>query len=126
MNEDNQKEILQDLLAGFKEQVKAAADEAISEAECKILPYVLEDTQMNAVLQAQDIVESIMAGNFDHDGEYISISHPRFNSRIRMKFSDFSYDKLRDRIIERMSTCPKDAKIAQLEAQLKQVYERNY
>lgn len=126
MNEDKQKEILQALLAGFTEQVKAAADEAISEAECKILPYVLEDTQMNAVFQAQDIVESIMEGNFDHDGEYISISHPRFNSRIRMRFSDFSYDTLRDRIIERMATCPKDAKIAQLEAQLKQAYERNY
>lgn len=126
MNEDNQKEILQALLAGFKEQVTAAAEEAISEAECKILPYVLEDTQMNAMFQAHDIVEAIMEGDFEHDGEYISIRHPRFNTRIRMNFSELHYDALRDRIIERMATCPKDAKIAHLEAQLKQAYERNF
>lgn len=123
MNEEQQQRILSEMIAGFSEQVKKSADEAISEAECKILPYVLQDTEMNAMIQAQEIVEMILAGKFDHDGEWIKMHHPRHISSIRMKFSEMKYDTLRDRIIERMTTCPKDAKIAALELELKLAYE---
>lgn len=125
MNSESQQQILESIIKDFSGKVKDAADEAITGAECVILPYVLDDTIANAMFQAQDIVEMIMAGNFEHDGEYITVKHPRGDARIRMKFSEhLQYDTLRDRLIERMTTCPKDARIKMLEHSLQESYRR--
>ena len=126
ISEDVKKEILSEVLREFTEKARSAADEAIGEAEVRILPYVLEDTDANAMFQAEDIVRSLMEGNFEHDGEWITVRHPRCNTRIPMEFSDFSYDPLRDKLIERMVTCPKDAKIESLERQLRESYTNRW
>lgn len=126
INDDIKKEVLSEVLREFTEKVRDAADEAIGDAEVRILPYVLEDTDANAMFQAEDIVRSLMGGNFEHDGEYITVRHPRCNTRIPMKFSDFNYDHLRDKLIERMVTCPKDAKIEMLERQLREAYTNRW
>lgn len=126
ITEQIKKEILSEVLREFTEKVKDAADEAIGEAEVRILPYVLEDTDANAMFQAQDIVRALMEGDFEHDGEWLIVRHPRCTTRIPMNFSDFSYDHLRDKLIERMAKCPKDAKIERLERQLRESYTNRW
>ncbi len=119
MNEEMRREALNKILEGFAEQMASVAKDAIGDCYSDILPYVLDDTDSNAMIQSACIVESLMAGQFDHDGEYITVRHPHREFRVQMKFTEFKYDALRDRIIERMATCPKDAKIAELEDRLR-------
>lgn len=107
------------------ESIRKQVTEALFDVECEILPYVEEDTIANAMLQAEEIVRNILEGSFDWDGDYIVIRDMReLTPRIRIAFSTHDWDALRDRIIERMPECPKDAKIASLEASLKRAYDR--
>lgn len=119
-------------MSALEEKIKEVADrirlqvsELLFDVESDVLPYIDEDTAMNASIQAQDIVKNILSGNFIFDGDYIVVNNVReFAPRVRFEFTSMEYDNLRDRIIERMTKCPKDAKIAALEHQLKQSYGR--
>lgn len=114
---------IKEVADSIRRQVAAA----LSDVECEVLPYVEEDTIANAMFQAGDIVRNILEGRFDWDGDYIVIRDMReLTPRIRLEFSPHDWDALRDKIIERMPACPKDAKIAALEAQLKRSYEIHY
>ena len=119
-------------MSTLEEKIKEVADhirlqvsELLFDVESDVLPYIDEDTEMNASTQAQNIVMNILQGNFIFDGDYIVVNNVReFAPRVRFEFTSLEYDKLRDKIIERMPKCPKDAKIAALESQLKQSYGR--
>ena len=111
----------------YAEAIRKQAQDLLGDIESDILPYIEEDTTYNAMYQAGDIVRKIIEGRFEWDGHYIVIHSVRpLNPRIRLEFSACQYDTLRDKIIERMPACPKDAKIKALEDQLKQAYESRY
>lgn len=109
----------------FAEKIRKEAKEVLSDFESDLLPYIDEDTIFNAQIQAVDIVENIIAGDFEWDGDYIIVSKARrFSPRVRIAFNKMKYDRLRDSLIEHMPKCPKDDKIAALEEELKRSYER--
>lgn len=118
-------EDLQAKLKEFADNIRKQAEEALTDFECEVLPYVAEDTAMNAVFRSEDIVRKLIAGQFEIDDGYaiVEMGH-EINQRIRIQFSDRIYDELRDSIIERMDECPKDAKIRSLEAEIEQLYRR--
>jgi hypothetical protein len=109
----------------FAQKIRDEAKEVLSDFESDILPYIDEDTIFNAQFQAVDIVESILAGDFEWDGDYIIVSKAReFSPRVRIAFDKMKYDRLRDNIIAHMPKCPKDDKIAALEEELERAYRR--
>lgn len=109
----------------FADGLRKSAIEALFDVEAEVLPYVEHDTVCNAAIQAEDIVRNILEGRFEWNGDYIVINGMReLTPRIRIAFTTFNYDTLRDKIIERMPECPKDAKIKALEDELKLAYER--
>lgn len=114
---------LEQKIQEVSDMIRKSAVEALFDIEAEILPYVDHDTVCNAAIQAEEIVHKILEGRFDWDGDYIVIKEMKeLTPRIRIKFSDFKYDTLRDKIIERMPECPKDAKIKALEDELKRAY----
>jgi len=114
-----------DAIKEFAEKIRQQAKETLEDFETDLLPYVEEDTIMNAMIQAEDIVRNIVKGNFVWEGDYIRIQGVReYSPSVRIAFSHGQYDQLRDKIIERMPKCPKDAKIAQLEKDLENAYRR--
>ena len=118
-------------MSALEERIKQIADlirkqvaETLLDVESDILPYVEDDTASNAEIQAGEIVRNIIAGKFVFDGDYIVIDNVRdMSPRVRLVFTSLDYDSIRDKIIERMQKCPKDAKIAALESQLKRSYD---
>jgi hypothetical protein len=115
--------MLEQFLERVKDDIAKEAINALQEAYSDMLPYISEDTEMNAAYQASDLVRNIIAGRFEWDesGEYINIQSVReYSPSVRIAFTSFEYDSLRDKIIERMSKCPKDAKIEMLERKLKE------
>lgn len=120
-------EKLDQKMTEFADMIRKAATDVLHDFESDVLPYVEEDTIANAMIQAEQIVKDIICGDFEWDGDYIRVKPAReFSPSVRIKFSSANYDTLRDKIIERMPECPKDAKIKSLEAQLKQAYEIRY
>jgi hypothetical protein len=116
MNQQDYNDQLNAIISAMKADIKKAAEDAISDAYSDILPYIVSDTEMNAMCQAADIVQSIIAGRFEFDGNYIVVEPAReFSPRVRLEFTTQKYDALRDAIIAKMPKCPKDAKIKQLE-----------
>lgn len=116
---------LEEKIKEIADQIRAKVSELLFDVESDVLPYIDEDTQMNASIQAEEIVKNILSGRFVFDGDYIVVNNVReFSPRVRFAFTSLDYDNLRDKIIERMPKCPKDAKIAALEYQLKQSYDR--
>ena len=121
-------------MSALEERIKQVADlirkqvaETLLDVESDILPYVADDTASNAEIQAGEIVRNIIAGKFVFDGDYIVIDNVRdMSPRVRLVFTSLDYDSIRDKIIERMQKCPKDAKISSLESQIKRLYERSY
>lgn len=113
---------LEKYFAEIKESTKRHVDEIIGNAYTNLLPYVVDDTDTNAGIQAQDIVNQLLSGNFIFDGDYAVVSGVReYAPRIRIAFTAANYDSLRDRIIERMPRCPKDKKIEQLENEIERL-----
>ena len=107
--------------------IRKQAVELLQDIEVEVMPYVEEDTICNAMIQAEDIVKNILNGRFQWDGDYILIEGVReMTPRISMKFNQSMWDAMRDNLIERMPACPKDAKIAALEDELKRAYGRHY
>lgn len=105
--------------------IRKQAVELLQDIEVEVMPYVEEDTIANAMIQAEDIVKCILEGRFQWDGDYIVIEGMReLTPRICIRFNQSKWDNLRDKLIERMPACPKDAKIAALENELKLAYER--
>lgn len=119
---------LQDRINQFTELIKKEALEVIGNITVDVLPYVEKDTLFNAEIQAAEIVKAIIEGRFDWDGDYIVINTQirDLTPRIRMEFTTGQYDALRDNIIARMPACPKDAKIASLQEDLRRAYQRSY
>ena len=116
---------LEEKIKEIADRVRLQVSELLLDVESDVLPYIDEDTAMNASIQAQDIVTNILTGNFIFDGDYIVVNNVReFAPRVRFVFTSLDYDNLRDKIIERMPKCPKDAKIAALQSQLKRSYDR--
>ena len=118
--------MLEQFLERVKDGIAREAVVALEEAYSDMLPYISDDTESNAALQASDVVRNIIAGHFEWDesGEYISVKSARdYSPKIRLAFTAADYDSLRDKIIERMPKCPKDAKIEMLERQLKEYYK---
>ena len=121
-------------MSALEEKIKQVADlirkqvaETLLDVESDILPYVEDDTASNAEIQAGEIVRNIIAGKFVFDGDYIVIDNVRdMSPRVRLVFTSLDYDSIRDKIIERMQKCPKDAKISSLESKIKRLYERSY
>ena len=105
--------------------IRKQAVELLQDIEVEVMPYVEDDTISNAMIQAEDIVKSILEGRFQWDGDYIVIEGMReLTPRLCLRFTQSKWDMLRDKLIERMPACPKDAKIAALEDELKCAYER--
>ena len=120
-------EVLQERLQSLAKDVRKSADEALDDLTSDILPYLMADTEMNIELYVAEAVRKIISGEFQWDGDYIRINPVReFSPSIRIAFSTMVYDKLRDKIIEGVPKCPKDAKIASLEEELKWAYETRY
>ncbi len=118
---------LDDKLKEIACEIRRVAMEALSDIEVDILPYVESDTFENVAIQTEQIVQNILAGRFVFDGDYIHVNAVREGSpRVRLAFTAHNYDTLRDKIIERMPKCPKDAKIAALELRLKESYGRRW
>ena len=109
-------EVLQERLQSLAKDVRKSADEALDDLTSDILPYLMAEA-----------VRKIISGEFQWYGDYILINPVReFSPSVRIAFSTMTYDKLRDKIIEGMPKCPKDAKIASLEEELKWAYETRY
>ncbi len=124
MNEQKIEKELGSHLERFTAEFKKVAEGVLGEAYCNLLPYVLDDTLVNAKIQAEEIARDLISGRFKWDGDYVIVGEREYAPRIRIKFSSCQYDSMRDAIIERMPSCPKDAKIAALEDELRRVYER--
>lgn len=111
----------------FAGMIRKQAVELLQDIEVEVMPYVEDDTIGNAMIQAEDIVKNILEGRFQWDGDYIVIEGMReLTPRICIRFNQSQWDMLRDKLIERMPACPKDAKIAALEDELECVYGRRY
>lgn len=119
---ENKDKMLEQFFEQIKDGIAKEAVAALQDAYTDLLPYLSDEVEQNAACQASELVQSIIAGRFEWDesGKYIRIqSYREFNPTVRIAFTSFEYDSLRDRIIERMPKCPKDAKIEMLERQLR-------
>ena len=105
-----------ELIEQFKERVRLAANDVIGDAYCDILPHIEGDTDMNASIKAKRAVENILRGHVEHDGKYAVVSD---GSGVTMRIDlggDMPYSIL-EALIKSMPECPKDRRIAALEAE---------
>lgn len=115
-------EHLKEIIDTMKEQVAAAATEAMDKFYLDRLPYIETDTACNVEHRAAEAVEYLLAGRFERKGDYVHIN----GLPVRIAITENQYDNLRKSMLEVMPACPKDAEIASLKAQLAEAYRRRY
>lgn len=104
--ETKYKEIVKQL----EQQLEKSIDEACSRIHSEIVPYINDDTEFNAVFRANDIVTSIIQGNFTvSDDGLIECDG------WRLQMTSDQYDKAVDALAAKAGDPAKDAKIARLE-----------
>ena len=96
--------IFTELVEQFKIDVENATKEALDKIHDDMVPYLNDDTENNARYRAVDIVRSIMRGDFDMEGDHITV----------------------DILSAKAGDVAKDKKIERLERQLKEAIEFKY
>lgn len=115
-------EQLKEIIETMKEQVSAAATEAMGKFYTDHLPHVESDTACNVEYRAAEAIESILAGRFERHGDYVHVN----GLPVRIAITEQKYDALRKSMLEVMPACPKDAEIASLKAQLNEAYRSRF
>jgi hypothetical protein len=116
----------QEIIEEFKKKILSAADEAISDCYCDILPHVENDTYMNVQGRTEATIKSILIGDVTPhpSGKGISVKDDNGVS-VRIDIDDGMFDSLRDALVKSMPECPKDLKIKSLELTIKHMNEHS-
>ena len=106
----------QEIIEEFKKKILSAADDAISDCYCEILPHVENDTHMNVQSRSEAVIKSILIGDVTPhpSGKGVSVKDDNGVS-VRISIDDGMFDSLRDALVKSMPVCPKDLKIKSLE-----------
>ena len=107
-----------ELVEKFKVEAHKAIEESVHSVQGDLLPFINEDTESNVNHRAIELVSKIIVGDFEFKDNYIrvdgwSIGH----------VNDFNYNKLVDVLAAKAGDAAKDAKIANLEQQIKHMME---
>ena len=121
MNEFEKDKRIQEELKNFKQRILAAQEEAFDEMIHSRTPYLEQDTYANVEYRVDEAVQSLLAGNFTVDGDYLRIEQGGFY--IRVQVTTYQWDCLRKELIKLMPKCPKDLEIESLKEQLKRAYD---
>jgi hypothetical protein len=113
--------IFTELVEQFKIDVENATKEALDKIHSDMVPYLNDDTENNARYRAVDIVRSIMRGDFEMEGDYITVDGWHITN-----LTDFNYDKMVDILSAKAGDVAKDKKIERLERQLLEAIEFKY
>lgn len=113
--------IYTELVEKFKTDVENATREALDKIHSEMVPYLNEDTDIDATYRAVEMVRKIMIGDFEVVDNRIQV-----DGWIISSMTDFSYDKLVDVLSLKAGDVAKDMKIARLEEQLKDAYTFKY
>lgn len=117
-HEDHLKEIIETM----KDQVAAAATEAMDKFYLDRLPHIETDTACNVEFRAAEAVEAILSGRFERKGDYVHVN----GLPVRIAITENQYDSLRKSMLEIMPACPKDAEISSLKAKLNDAYRNRF
>jgi len=127
MNEQKIEAALTAIMERNSKAIKDAVAGAIDDCHVELMPYLVDDAQANAAIQAGDLIRLIAEGEFEFDDDYAVVRHPRAgDARVRIQMTSSQYDSLRDNLIQRMPECPKDAKIRELESRIDEMNKRGY
>ena len=110
--------IYTNLMNKFKEDLKLALDEAHADLYGTMIPHVAEDTQHNSGYRAAEMVRSIMIGDFELKDNHIYVDGLTVGV-----INDFNYNKLVDVLAAVAGDAAKDAKIKNLETEIKELRE---
>lgn len=115
----NVSEKYNEIVNSFKEEAKKAVDDAMSEIHCELMPYIESDTHSNVERISQRVVEALIAGKFEHDGEHFIVKGAFEDVECRIRISTNQYDSVRKSLIDVMPKCPKDLEIESLKERIK-------
>jgi len=110
-------QVFNELVEKFKKEAMSAVNESIATIHGDLLPYINVDTETNARYRAVDMVSKILVGDFEFDDNYVKV-----DGWIICRINDFNYNKIVDVLAAKAGDAAKDAKIARLEAQIKDMY----
>ena len=105
-----------EIMNRFNADVSAAVKKAADEIHSDIIPHINDDTEYNAIYRARDIVNSILRGNFEVEGNQIICDG--WNTRMTSNY----HDKLVDKLAAATSDKAKDLLIKRLSSQLAEAY----
>jgi hypothetical protein len=108
------------LVEQFKVDVENATKDALEKIHSEMVPYLNDDTESNARYRAVDIVKAIIRGEFEIEGNYITVDGWHI-----VGLSDLNYDKMVDILSAKAGDIAKDKKIERLERTIKE-YEQSY
>ena len=127
MNEDEQEEVLKRIAEKAKLSIIEAAKDAIGEVWSDLIPYALQDAQMNAMHRADEIVQKLLSGNFEFVDNAATVKiGDNLNVSVSVNMTSRQYDGLRASLLEITPQCPKDLEIESLRQQLKDSWENRY
>lgn len=103
--ETKYQEIIKQLNIDIEQAVKDACDKVHSE----IIPYINDDTESNAVYRAHDIVNAIIRGDVELDGDTIKCLG------WKTKLTPYQHDRLVDKLASLAGNKAQELKIERLE-----------
>lgn len=114
----NKSDFSKQTLNEFKEKMKQACDEVLSEAYCEVLPHAETDLFANVSYRTQSAIELLLSGNYkviDSNKVLISVVD---GLDVEVKITTSQWDLIRKTLIDSMPACPKDLEIESLKKQL--------
>lgn len=113
----NTEEKFTEVMDKLKKLTIEVVKEAATDLHCDWLPYVTEDTEQNVNTRSEEVLSSILRGNFIVNGNCIEVMSSGITCRIRVETEGF-WTTVLDNIVKAMPECPKDLKIKNLESRI--------
>lgn len=110
----------QEIAKQMNEQIEQSIRDACDRVHSEIIPYINDDTEFNAVYRANDIVSSVISGDFDVSDDGVITCHGW-----RLQLTDNDYDRAVDALASKAGDVAKDKKIERLERQLMESMRRS-
>jgi hypothetical protein len=116
-----------EIMARFKIDAGRMVEDAVTDIECGLLPYVADDTESNVNSRTENAIKKIICGDFEvsQDGWLKCQDDNGMHIYFKAGSTDM-HSRLISAIVAKMPECPKDLRIKQLEDEVKLLNETRW